>query len=285
MSYDSSSNQFVLNTTGYPQLNNISFRAISEAHGYPDSISNKIGTFDLASNKTHLGPTVLTAWAGGIVADLVFDATEATSGVSMRVQSTTTPANEGSWTDLSNGNSGAMQQTSNPTLFRLLVNQLPPTTDKPIYFRAVASLNGAVDSLSAAIGPRTITADVPPIVTVTVTPPYALFGSGDGHDLDHPILIAAGTFNFGATVQSARQISVLQLQVDGDTVRSFGKGAGSGATDYGTNVLGDHVLEAVAIDDLGARCRAGTGAIYIRVIPSGAAAAKTESMEAEPLPT
>jgi hypothetical protein len=161
-----------------------------------------------------------------------------------------------------------MQQSTNPqypNIFLLLVNNYPP--GQGIFFRAVASLAGSVDSISNASRAPNLTSDTPP--AVTVQPPAGLAGSGDGHDLAHPILIASGGFHFGATVQSSRSIAKLKLKFDGSTVAEFNNGASSGGTDYTANAIGDHVLEAFAIDDLGATARAGTDPVYIRVLPAG----------------
>ncbi len=273
MTYDVSSDRFILNTTGYPLQNHLSFRAISEARRYPNSISNVVKFFDLVSptGLTHLGPIVLTGTAGGPIEDLYFRVKRSTlpPGVVLHVQSSATPADEDSWTDLNDSRAGLMQLSDDQQEFFLLTTNLPAA--ESVYFRAVAQLDPNVKSLSGAIGPVKLTPDTGPVVTVTITPhtpSYVLSGSGIDGD---PFVIPAGTFNFGATVQSDRQIRSLALQVDGDTIEHFGQGASSGRTDYGTNVIADHVLEAVAIDDLGGTSRAGTGAIYIRIVPPAAA--------------
>jgi DNA-binding beta-propeller fold protein YncE len=271
MTFDAARNQFILNSTDYPLQNGVYFRAISVASAYPNSISNVVGPFNLVSAKPHLSPTRLSITANSSIADLYFRVTKSTveSGVALRIQTTTTPADESSWADLNNGNAGHMQQSTNPqypNFFLLLVNNYPP--GQGIFFRAVASLSGSMDSISNASG-FNLTSDTPP--AVTVQPPSGLAGSGDGHDIDHPILVESGTFHFGATAQSNRLIKSFKLKFDGSTVAELGGGVSSGGTDYTTNVIGDHIIEAVAVDDLGATARAGTGAIYLRVVPSPAA--------------
>ncbi|PZR75451.1 MAG: hypothetical protein DLM73_05325 [Chthoniobacterales bacterium] len=268
MTLDPAAFQFVLNSSDYPLQNGVSFRAISTASGYPDSISNVVGPFNLISAKSHLGTTALSITANGTIADLYFRATESTvpAGISVRIQSTTTPADQASWADLNDGNSGYMQQSTNPNQFLLLLNKYP--AGQGLYFRAVASLSGFVDSISNPSGPFNLVADTPPVVTVQ--PPTGLAGSGDGHDLDHPILVQEGFFTFGASAQSDRSIKSLALQMDGETLRSFLNGETNGSV-VTINVIGDHVLEAIAVDDLGATARAGTGAIYLRVIPANSA--------------
>jgi hypothetical protein len=272
MTFDVARNQFVLNSTDYPLQNGVSFRAISSAPTYTDSISNVVGPFNLVSSKPHLPPTRLYVECNNSAADLYFRATVASvqSSVSLRVQASTTPAIESSWSDLNNGNAGHMQQSTRqnlPNLFLLLVNNYP--TAQRLYFRAVASLSGYVDSISQPVGAFNLVSDTPP--KVTLQPPAGLAGSGDGHDLDHPIIVSVGTLHIGATAQTSRSITRLELLLDGLTL--FGLTDGSRSIDYTTSVIGvgDHVLEVLAIDDLGATARAATGATYLRVIPAGSA--------------
>jgi hypothetical protein len=272
MTFDIARNQFVLNSTDYPLQNGVYFRAISSAPTYTDSISNVVGPFNLISGKSHLAPTKVSVIANSTIADLYFRATESTvqNGVSLRIQSTTTPANEASWSDLNNGNAGHMQQSTNPLYpnqFLLLVNKYP--AGQGLYFRAVASLSGFVDSISNACGAFNLVTDTPP--AVTIQPPAGLPGSGDGHDIDHPVIVSAGNLHIGASAQTDRSITRLDLLLDGLTF--IGLRDGSRSIDYTTGVIGigDHVLEALAVDDLGATARAATGATYVRVIPASSA--------------
>ena len=269
MALDTTKSQFVLNSTNYPLQNGVYFRALSSAPGYSDSISNIVGPFDLSSAGAHIPPVVLLVKRNGSLADLAFTAGEisAPSGVALRVQSSTTPAAESSWTDLADGNSGRMTRSTNsnyPNVFLLLANKLPAGSG--IYFRAVASLSGSLDSRSNITGPYTLTADTPPVVTLH--PPAGVGGSGTQAD---PLILPAGTFHFSADAtpdlgRSASKITSLKLQIDGSTL-SDTPSAPAGI-DYTTSAIGDHVLEAVAVDDLGARARASTGATYIRVVPA-----------------
>jgi uncharacterized repeat protein (TIGR03803 family) len=108
MIFDAARNQFVLNSTDYPLQNGVYFRAISVASAYTDSISNVVGPFNLANAKPHLSPTRLSITFNSSIADLYFRVTKSTveSGVALRIQTTTTPADESSWADLNNGNAG-----------------------------------------------------------------------------------------------------------------------------------------------------------------------------------
>ena len=282
MTFDVARNQFVLNSTDYPLQNGVYFRAISSAPTYTDSISNVVPPIEkpglnLASSKPHLPPTRLNYILNSTIADLYFRARVASvqSGVSLRVQASTTPASESSWSDLNNGNAGHMQQSTNslyPNQFLLLVNNYPVGQGR--YVRAVASLSGFVDSISNAVGLPDMVSDIPP--KVTVQPPTGLPGSGDGHDIAHPVIVSAGNLHIGASAQTDRSITRLELLLDGLTL--IGLRDGSRTIDYTTGVIGvgPHVLEAVAVDDLGATARAGTAPVYIQVVEPASSALKTE---------
>ncbi len=213
----------------------------------------------------HLGPVGLWLKRNGWLADLSFTAVEANppAGVALSVQSSTTPEVEASWSEV-----GAMNPSTNatyPNFFLLLTNNLPARAG--VYFRAVAKLSGSLDSLSNVLGPYTLRADAPPVVTLH--PPVGLSGRGTPED---PLLIAAGSFHFSAdaiadAARNGSRIASLKLQIDGTTLKT--SESGSAGLDYTTNVLGLHVLEATAVDDLGATSRAGTGAFYLQVVPSG----------------
>ena len=276
MTLDVTTNQFVVSSNEYPheQADPVYFRAVASAQGYPDSISNVVGPFNLTSNKPRLS-TRLDFTGNGTIADFYFRATESATvaGMPVHVQASTTPGEEASWSDLSNGNSGNMTQSTDAKQFLLLVNNSPAT--KGVYFRAIATASGYVKSISNVMGPYDITADIPPIVAVYTQP--GLSGGGDGHDADHPIKLTPNTTLFTAGVQSERAIKTVKLQVDGMTVSEY-PGTGDPNTRYPalfTAGIGDHIFQAVAIDDLGARTRAGTGATYVRVVP-GQSSAKAE---------
>ncbi|HEX4629680.1 MAG TPA: hypothetical protein VH188_01835 [Chthoniobacterales bacterium] len=272
LTYSDALQAFVLNSKAYPPQSGVFFRAVASGGGYPDSISNVVGPFDLTSSKAPLGSTRLDFTGNGNIADLYFRTTESAtpSGISLRVQTSTTPNDEGSWSDLQNGNSGIMTQSTNPKQFLLLVNNYPTT--QGIYFRAIATAPGYADSISNLMGPFDVTATVPPVVEVTVAD--QLSGSGDGHSPDSPILLSADSAGFAARVQSDRPVKTVQLQIDGHAVNEFPGNPNPNTlyVDFVNPLIGDHVYEAVAINDLGATARAGTGVIYVRVVPSQNAA-------------
>ncbi|MDQ6808947.1 MAG: hypothetical protein M3Z64_05905, partial [Verrucomicrobiota bacterium] len=206
----------------------------------------------------------------GTLADLKFTATQTAppSGESLRIQSSATPSDESSWTDLPDGNHGGMNRSTNPDLpdfFLLLANNLPAGGN--IFFRAIGSLSGSIDSISNFTGPYLLVADKPPVITIT--PPNHLSGSGTQAD---PFVVPAGQIKFSADAmpdpsRPPSKIVKLSLQIDGKTITDA---PGAPAfVDYRYTVIGDHVLEGLATDVLGATGRAGTGAVYIRVVPSG----------------
>ncbi len=267
MLFDLSRNQFILNSTDYPTQNGVYFRAVAFANGYSDSISNVVGPFNLVGAKPHLAPTRFAMFANSSIADFYFRASKSNvqSGEAVRVQVSTNPGDEASWSDLNNGNAGAMQRSTNaaiPNVFLLLVNNQPAA--QGVFFRAVASLPGAVDSISNAAGPFTLLQDTPPFVTVQ--PPVGLAGSGDGHDADHPVIVSLGQMHIVVNAQSSRTVTTLKLLVDGSPLASLDN---TTTIDYTTSVIGVglHVLEGFAIDDLKASARSGTGAVYLQVNP------------------
>jgi hypothetical protein len=269
MTYDPTTDQYFLSSNDYPhtQADPVYFRTVASAQGYPDKVSNVVGPFNLTSNNARLGTTRLLFTGNGSIADLYFLGVESATpnGVTVRVQATTTPGTEASWSDLDNGSSGHMTQSVDPAKFILLVNNYPIT--QGVYFRAVGSASGFVDSISNVVGPLDVTTDTAPVVAVF--PPEGLPGSGDGHDADHPVVINAGSSSFGAVAHSSRSIGKVRLLIDGAVVATY-PGEADQNTLYPANftaTVGDHVLEAAATDDLGATARAGTGAIYLRVLP------------------
>jgi hypothetical protein len=270
MVYDPADQEFILTSANYPLVSNVYFRAISAGSAYQDSsISNFVGPFDVTSTKPQIGSTRLDFTGNGNIADLYFRASESATvtGMSVRVQASTTPGDECSWSDLSNG---TMTQSTDPKQLLLLVNNYPTT--KGVCFRAIASASGYADSISNTMGPFDITAVIPPAVTVTTANP--LPGSGDGHDPDHPIIVAVDNGAFAVTVQSTRALKTVQLQVSGLPVTDYPGSSDPNAVyiAYFTPTIGLHVYEGVAINDLRARARAGSGAIYVRVVPSSSAA-------------
>ncbi len=278
MAYDSSSQQFVLTSANYPLSGGVYFRAISAAPGYPDSISTAVGPFNLTTNLAPPGQTILRLVANGIRADLDFRATEtpAPSGIALRVQTSTTPGSEASWTDLTSG-SGQMTQTTDPEQFVLLMNNYPAGT--AVYFRAVATAAGSVDSISNIIGAYDFLSDTPP--TVAFASPTGAGGTS-GQDVNHPIVVfldANGSVSLPIAVDafSNRQVHALSVLFDGGAIKQVSDLTHI-SIDYVTSVSGLHIIEAVAIDDLGATGRAATGAIYVLVEPANAVSSKASSV-------
>jgi YVTN family beta-propeller protein len=270
MTYDPGTGQFVLNSTNYPLVNGLYFRVVSSASGFPDSVSNVVGPFNLATNMAHLGPTVLFMATNGGGAEMRFRVKETSppAGILLRIQATTTPSNEVSWTDLNDGNSGHMSPYSDSTQFYLDSTKYP--TGDPVYFRAVAQASGYIDSISNEIGVTHVVNGIPP--TVDVLPPrfdQLLPGTGSGTTPNDPLLVSVGTFKLGAQASSSEQkpIKRLVLLYDGVTINDAATSGDHFQMDYTTSVPGDHVVKAAATDERGVIGYADP--VYLRVVPSG----------------
>ena len=270
MTFDIVANRYALSSTNYPLQNGIYFRAHLKAPGQNDKSSNVVGPFNLATGKPHLGPTVLYLATNGAGAEMRFRVKETAppSGVALRIQTTTTPTVEGSWTDLNDGNSGHMLPYSDPTQFYLDSNKYP--VGEAVYFRAVASAQGYIDSLSNGIGIRKVVNGTPP--SVDVLPPrfdQILPGSGSGTAPNDPLLVSVGTFKLGAQASSSEQKAIkrLGLLYDGATINAPDTSGDHFQMDYTTSVPGDHVVKAYATDERGVIGYADP--IYLRVVPSG----------------
>jgi uncharacterized repeat protein (TIGR03803 family) len=271
MSYDASTQQFVLSSTNYPLQNGVYFRAKSVATSYPDSISNVVGPFNLSTNQSHLGPTTLYMSRNGPVANIRFGVTETTipSGITVRIETTDKPASEASWVDAPIGSSGHLIQDlqpppGNPNEFYLGSDDYP--SGEGVYFRAVASASGSIDSISSVFGPFAFILDPAPTIGITISVPPGGTTSGSG-TIDDPVVVSSRSFNVTATAHSGREIKYLALKYDGDTLQSFDGAASEGNTvQYTTNIPGDHLIEAVARDDIGVVGDAPP--LHIRVAPS-----------------
>ncbi len=276
MSFAGQVNAYILNSTSYPQVNGVSFRAVASSAAYPDAVSNVVGPFNLSSMTTHLAAPTFNFFRNGTLGDLYFTATETSkpSGLVMKVQTSTTPTDENSWADLQDPTGGKLLPRSVPNEYYLLAKQIPAATG--VYFRVFASTPGVagfVPGLSAVQGSYTITKDSPPVVAIN--PITGIAGSGNGKTADHPIILKTGTFSFGAsaTSPSGQQITSLALLIDGSTVQRFD--GDKGTINFTENTIGDHVLQAYAVDKLGATARFGTAPVYIRVIPAATTTKET----------
>ena len=257
MTYDFSTGQFVLNTNNYPQSSTVSFRAISSAPGFDDTISNPVGPFNLSSSKARLNPVDMSISTNGWFADFycVARIKNLPSGGSVRVQSTTTPSDESSWSDLNIGNSGHMSPESQPNVFSLTASNL--SSARAVYFRSVASASGYVDSFSVATGPFDIQALVPATVTIAPSGSSFIKGSGVG-SVNSRIQANPGPLSFHVTANLSdanRSVKEIGLLIDGELKTSVSDGSAS--LDYTTSTLapGDHTVSAFVIDDRGALAR------------------------------
>jgi hypothetical protein len=276
MVFDVHDNNYVLTTENYPIGSNIFFRAISQASGKPDSVSNAIGGFNITSNKAHLPPIdfeiegMTERFLVFIAAyPLSFNATidSPASGLSVRLQTSTTPEVESSWTDLNDGNNGGLTSLGNGA-FQLNTGKYP--SGSGIYFRVVAAASGFADSISNFVGPFDLTQNVLPTVTITSPSP----NNGNGTD-SSPIQISAAdakTLAFSATAtDSDGAIRSIELYVDA----SLEVSRPNSPADAGIpQTQGKYTLAAVATDNVGGK---SVAKLVIEVAPP-AATAKTYVM-------
>jgi hypothetical protein len=280
MSYDVLNDQYILNSTNYPLGANVSFRARVTIPGNdPPVLSNVVGPINLAGTKQRAGQTVFHLNRNGVRADFDFIAEQkaAVAGVSLRIQSSTTPAEEGSWEDLRIYGGAPMKSEGGNRFSYLSVTNNPIPLGENIYYRAVASASGLTDSLSNIIGPYTLSGNAPPKVTLKLPAPS---GANNGTP-EHPIIInadATGVATFTIDAQATavgRTLQRVSLLVDGDVIRTLTPAAGTVSTDYQASYnagIGTHLIEAIAIDDLGTIARAGTYPLYVNIYPSANAA-------------
>jgi hypothetical protein len=262
MTLDETNGYFVLSSLNYPLQNGVSFRAISSASGYADSISNVVGPFDLATSTAHVGPTTLFLATNGPGQEIKFRAkqTTALSGVFLRIQQTTTPGDESSWSDLADGNNGYMFPYADPTLFYLNTKNYMAGT--AVYFRAVASHDGRIDSISNEVGVNHLVIGTAP--EMEIIPPFPEPGSGSGLSPDDPIIVSTGTLTFGAQLATSGTLSEIGLLYDGTVIETRGGGT-SFTLPYYTTVGGDHIITAYGINSAGIKGFAPP--VYIRIKP------------------
>ncbi len=264
MVYDSSSQQFAVMSSSYPLTAGVYFRAISAAPSYPDSISSIVGPFNLTSSTPRLGPTTLYISRNGPVANIRFGVTEATipAGTAVRIQATKTPASAASWADIDNGS--LTQDSTAPNQFYLGLDNYP--SGEGVFFRALATEAGYVDSISQEIGPIAFILDPAATVNISLSNGLAKDVHG-GEDFDFPLTLHTGSFDVTATAQSGRPINYVGLKYDGDTLESFASAASEGNTvNYKAGIAGDHLVEAIATDDLGVIGDARP--VHVRVAPA-----------------
>jgi hypothetical protein len=273
MTYDTSSSHYVLNSTNYPQQNGVRFRTKLKVQGRPDMVSNEVGPFDLASGTNRAAKTLLSLIRNGLRADFDFRATllSAAPGTEVRVQSTTTPSAEGTWTDLQDTGTGHMSEDAQTHVFSHTSNNIPKANG--VYFRAIATASGSIDGLSNIIGPYNLIDDTPPQVTLNQPSGSS---SGDGQDPTTPLVFQSGanlhiTGSASFPAGSPRSIKNLSILVDGTPVETR-NGVTTISVDYLTTRLGLRQLDLLATDDLGATARAGTGTLWLRIDPASASA-------------
>ncbi|MDQ6654455.1 MAG: hypothetical protein M3Y80_01390, partial [Verrucomicrobiota bacterium] len=270
MIYAPRQSAYILNSTNYPTTSGVYFRATAKGPGYGERSSNPVGPFDLTSATPHLAGPLLFVTTNGEAYPIHFGVNQSSipSGISVRVQTSQTPANEQSWTNAPIGSDpGLMMQdtvstpthVADPNQFYLGTDDYPAGEGN--YFRAVATAPGQVQSLSIPYGPFTFVTDPASTVTISVNG-----ANNPPNDIDGGYLLPLGTFHMAATAASGRFIKRLTLLYDGNTIGHFDDGATSGGLDYTTNIPGDHIIEAYATDDLGVTGAAAP--IHVRILPA-----------------
>jgi len=197
MTIDKTTGQFVLTSTNYPNASSVYFRALATAPGYPDSKSNIIGPLNLSYGKGHMSHTTLYGATNGNGQEINFRADIGVdqAATTLYIQTTKTPDDDTSWIGLSDGRAGQMYGYANRTTFYLDTTKYP--SGDVVYFRAVAEAPGFVPSFSNIVGIRDVVNGAQP--TLDIVPPFPQPGSESGLDIDHPIIVAMGTFNIGLT--------------------------------------------------------------------------------------
>ena len=262
MTKDKTTEHFVLNATNYPLQNGISFRAISAAPGYLDSISNVVGPFDLASSTLHVPPTTLFLATNGAGQVIQFRTkqTDPPAGLSLRLQATTTPGDEPSWADLADGNAGHMFPYDDPTLFYLTTKKYP--AGDAVYFRAIGTVAGRIDSISNHVGVLDLVVGTAP--EMKIIPPAAQTGSGSGLTPNDPIIASLGVLNIGVELATSGSLQGIGLLYDGSVLET--RTAGTSFTlPFQTSVGGDHILTGYGINAAGIKGFAPP--VYIRIKP------------------
>jgi hypothetical protein len=144
------------------------FRVVASAPGYVDGMSSVVGPqtvlpgFDLwgyFSYATTVPYSTATPWGFAI------GQPSQIPGMSLRVQSSTTPADENSWINLPGG--GQMIRQSDGVNWGIGTTNLP--IGAAVSFRVIASAPDYVDLVSADLGPFDIRAPLPVTTTIFTT--------------------------------------------------------------------------------------------------------------------
>ncbi|MEY2563976.1 MAG: hypothetical protein QOH88_2169 [Verrucomicrobiota bacterium] len=166
---DPNTGNFIAKSSHFPRLSNVYFRAKIKAPGYNETFSNVVGPFDLSQKPQTLPATGFRIFGGDQPSSvfagqqLIFTAGQSSqaAGLKVRVQYSFSPLMESSWTDLPNG-------TMSPEFNYYIVSSNSYPTSNSIYFRAISSAPGAIDSVSNYIGPWRLTNNDLPAVHINL---------------------------------------------------------------------------------------------------------------------
>ncbi|MEY2563975.1 MAG: hypothetical protein QOH88_2168 [Verrucomicrobiota bacterium] len=234
---DPATGNFIAKSSHFPHIPNVYFRAKIKAPGFEEKFSNVVGPYDLSQKPQTLPPTGFRifgedrpcrVFAGQ---QLIFTAGQSSqaSGLKVRVQYSFSPLVESSWTDLPNG-------TMSPEFnYYIVASNNYPTSDA-IYFRAISSAPGAIDSISSYIGPWTLLNNDVPSVEINLP--------------ENQVYSRNSAVTIPVTATDANGIQRVELYVDGELY-----GLTSNAP-YSFNIqgleAGTHSLIAFAYDNSGA---------------------------------
>ena len=149
-----------------------SFRVVASAPTYPDQISGPVGPFTIVAGLPDTGTFLLTT--GGTPTrssnpwQFLVIYTNQVAGLQLRVQSTETTNEDGSWEDLPEN----PYMTNDAGAWTLFCTDVP-TGDQ--YFRVVASASGCLDGFSTISEPQTVLPGFNPwgLPIVATTRPYS----------------------------------------------------------------------------------------------------------------
>jgi len=174
------------------------FRAVASAPGYVDGVSptnapeNVLPGFDLwgyFSYATTFPYSTATFWSFEI------RQTSQISGMSLQMQSSTTPDDPNSWSGLPGG--GQMNLETDGVNWGLLTTNLTIGTN--VSFRVVASAPNYVDLVSAELGPFDIERPFPVFTTTIMGGTFAVLDDGVVTSIFHGVGAVANFFLTGAT--------------------------------------------------------------------------------------
>ncbi len=87
-------------------------------------------------------------------------------------------------------------------------------------------------------------------------------------------------FRIAATATSNNFIKSLKLLIDGSVLETVTAGATQASIEYTATGFGDHIIQALAVDEFDLTGRAGTSPLFIRILPPGGVSVKNNATDA-----